>query len=60
MGKAKAESFMAYVTDSLRLSPQGMYLRRQWSDVALAKAKRDDRSADEIIDDVFARFEEHE
>lgn len=50
-------SFMTYVTASLQLAPQMMYLSERWSDGILDKSRmRDNRTADEIVDDVFSRF----
>lgn len=48
-------SYRVYVTDSLRLAPQMMYLTGRWIDTIYGKG-RDDRSADEIVDDVIGRL----
>ena len=48
-------SYRAYVTESLRLAPQMMYLTGRWIDTIYGKG-RDDRSADEIVDDVIGRL----
>lgn len=51
-------SYRAYVTDSLRLAPQMMYLTSRWVEsVDMTKTKGDNRTADEIVDDVVSRLE---
>lgn len=49
-------SYQFYVTDSLRLIPQMMYLTETWSSLIDA-AYRKERTAEEIIDDVASRLE---
>lgn len=49
-------SYQYYVTDSLRLMPQMMYLTDKWSSV-VEGAYTVERTAEEIIDDVASRLE---
>lgn len=49
-------SYQYYVTDSLRLIPQMMYLSQTWQSL-VEGAYRPERSAEEIIDDVASRLE---
>lgn len=54
-------SYRCYVTDSLRLIPQMAYFPKRWDEII--SPRHDDRTADEIVDDVVSRFEsrlEHE
>lgn len=56
--KQMAERFYRiYITDSLRLMPQMKYLTTRWAE-AMGYAERDERTAEEIIDDVLGRLEE--
>jgi len=48
-------SYQYYVTDSLRLIPQMMYLTDKWSSV-VEGAYTIDRTAEEIIDDIASRL----
>lgn len=52
-------SYREYVTESLRLIPQMMYLTRSWSDVTsrTSSEEGDGRSAEEIVDGVISRIE---
>ena len=53
------EGYRIYVTDSLRLIPQMMYMSTRWADVVgHARKPVESRSVDEIIDDVIGRLEE--
>lgn len=47
-------SYRTYVTDMLRNIPQMTYLNVRWVDTLKSKASRDDRSAEQIVDDVIA------
>ena len=51
---------MSYIADSLQMAPQGMYLSKRWSDIALVggKAHTREKTADEIVDDIASRFGE--
>lgn len=51
------DSYREYVTDSLRLIPQMMYLNVRWSD-AVSKVKRHERemTVEETIDHVIDRI----
>lgn len=49
-------SYQYYVTDSLRLVPQMMYLTETWKSLVEA-AYTPERTAEEIIDDVASRLE---
>lgn len=49
-------SYQYYVTDSLRLMPQMMYLTDAWSSIVEC-AYVEDRTAEEIIEDVASRLE---
>ena len=50
-------SYRYYVTDSLRLVPQGMYFTTKWRDLVEGRGIGPERTAEEIIDDVIARLE---
>ena len=49
-------SYKYYVTDSLRLMPQMMYLSDTWRSL-VDGTRKPDRSAEEIIDDIASRLE---
>ena len=49
-------SYQYYVTDSLRLIPQMMYLTDSWKSV-IEGAYVVERTAEEIIDDIASRLE---
>lgn len=49
-------SYREYVTDSLSMIPRMTYYTTRWSDLVYG-GRRDDRTAEEIIDDVAARLE---
>ena len=50
-------SYRAYVTNSLRLIPQMSYITKTWVDLVSGEAE-DERTAEEIIDDVLGRLDE--
>lgn len=53
----KERSYRAYVTNTLRLAPQGMYLMTEWTDVIDSiERPQPERSAEEIVDGVIARM----
>lgn len=48
--RLREAAYRTYVTDSLRLAPQGMYKARRWADLMEASATADDgRTAEEIV-----------
>ena len=50
-------SYRQYVTESLRLAPQMMYLSESWySHWDKIKRSEPERTADEIIDDVISKI----
>lgn len=51
-------SYRYYVTDSLRLIPQFMYLTNKWSE--LFEGREEEKTASEIIEDVVSRLESGE
>ena len=54
-------SYMAYVTKSLQLAPQGYYMSGSWIDTIQSNANAErDMSADEVVDHVTARLESME
>lgn len=48
-------SYRYYVTESLRLMPQMMYMSRSWMDV-ISKPREEERDAEEIVDDIISRI----
>lgn len=46
--------YRTYVTDALRNIPQMKYSSTRWVDTLNLRGAKDDRSADEIVDDVVA------
>lgn len=53
--EAVTMSYRHYVTESLRLAPQMMYLTSSWLDL-VARGREPERTADEIIDDLIERL----
>lgn len=54
-------SYRTYVTDQLRLTPQMMYMTARWYDLVSGKTvSSDDRTADEIADEILSRFGEQQ
>ncbi len=47
-------SYKVYVTDMLRNIPQMTYFNDRWLDAVESRTSKDERSADEIVDDVIA------
>ena len=50
----KEFSYRVYVTDMLQNIPQMKYLNARWFDTVKSNAEVDNRTADEIVDDVIA------
>lgn len=54
---ARDEAYRVYVSEALRLAPQGRALARPWAEVAASVGRpRDTRSGDEIAADVISRL----
>jgi len=51
------KAYRVYVTESLRLIPQGMYLGKRWEEIVDVR-ERPERTAEEIVDHVASRLEE--
>ncbi len=50
------DSYRRYVTESLRLIPQGMYFSRGWGEQSPRRLVREE-TAEEIVDGVVERME---
>lgn len=50
----KELSYRVYVTDMLRNIPQMTYFNERWVDGLKSNAERDNRTAEQIVDDVMA------